>query len=185
MDFEQLLNAYAPRDEQEAADKAVMLDCMRRFEDVYLRTNLICHVTASAWIADERRERVLMIYHNIYDSWAWTGGHADGERDLLSVALREAREETGLLSVRPASERLLSIETLTVNPHHKRGVFVPAHLHLNGTFLLIADEADALRVKADENSGVRWFLPDEAVEACSEPWMRPVYRRLNERMRDF
>ena len=185
MDFEQLLNAYAPRDEQEAADKAVMLDCMRRFEDVYLRTNLICHVTASAWIADERRERVLMIYHNIYDSWAWTGGHADGERDLLSVALREAREETGLRHVRPASERLLSIETLTVNPHHKRGVFVPAHLHLNGTFLLIADEADALRVKADENSGVRWFLPDEAVEACSEPWMRPVYRRLNERMRDF
>lgn len=185
MDFEQLLLAYAPRDEQEAADKAVMLDCLHRYDDVYLRTNLLCHVTASAWIADERRERVLMIYHNIYDSWAWTGGHADGERDLLSVALREAREETGLLHVRPASDRLLSIETLTVNPHYKRGVFVPAHLHLNGTFLLLADDADALHVKADENSGVRWFLPDEAIDACSEPWMRPVYRRLNERMRVF
>ena len=185
MDFEQLLLAYAPCDEQEAADKAVMLDCLHRYDDVYLRTNRLCHVTASAWIADERRERVLMIYHNIYDSWAWTGGHADGERDLLSVALREAREETGLLHVRPASDRLLSIETLTVNPHYKRGVFVPAHLHLNGTFLLLADDADALHVKADENSGVRWFLPDEAIDACSEPWMRPVYRRLNERMRVF
>ena len=183
MYFETLLLAYAPRDEQEAADKAVMLDCLDRFEDVYLRSNLLCHVTASAWIANERRDRVLMIYHNIYDSWAWTGGHADGERDLLSVAIREAQEETGLLSVRPASERLLSIETLTVNPHYKRGRFVPAHLHLNGTFLLLADDAEPLRVKADENSAVRWFDPDAAIDVCSEPWMRPVYRRLNERMR--
>ena len=185
MDFLTLLSAYEPHDEQEAADKAVMLDCIDRFDDVYLRTNLLCHVTASAWIANERRDRVLMIYHNIYDSWAWTGGHADGERDLLSVAIREAKEETGLLGVRPASDRLLSIETLTVNPHRKRGRFVPAHLHLNGTFLLIADDTEPLRVKADENSAVRWFAPDEAIEACSEPWMRPVYRRLNERRQTF
>ncbi len=185
MDFLTLLSAYEPHDEQEAADKAVMLDCIDRFDDVYLRTNLLCHITASAWIANERRDRVLMIYHNIYDSWAWTGGHADGERDLLNVAIREAKEETGLNSVRPASDRLLSIETLTVNPHRKRGRFVPAHLHLNGTFLLIADDTEPLRVKADENSAVRWFAPDEAIEACSEPWMRPVYRRLNERMQTF
>ena len=185
MDFLTLLSAYEPHDEQEAADKAVMLDCIDRFDDVYLRTNLLCHVTASAWIANERRDRVLMIYHNIYDSWAWTGGHADGEHDLLRVALREAAEETGLSSVRPAADRLLSIETLTVNPHVKRGRFVPAHLHLNGTFLLIADDTEPLRVKADENSAVRWFAPDEAIEACSEPWMRPVYRRLNERMQTF
>ena len=185
MDFLTLLSAYEPHDEQEATDKAVMLDCIDRFDDVYFRTNLLCHITASAWIANERRDRVLMIYHNIYDSWAWTGGHADGERDLLSVAIREAKEETGLLGVRPASDRLLSIETLTVNPHFKRGRFVPAHLHLNGTFLLIADDTEPLRAKADENSAVRWFAPDEAIEACSEPWMRPVYRRLNERMQTF
>ena len=184
MDFYEALKRYCPQDEQETADKAVMLDCLERYADIYERSNLLCHVTASAWITNESRDRVLMIYHNIYDSWAWTGGHADGERDLLKVALREATEETGLLSVRPASDRLLSIETLTVNPHFKRGRFVPAHLHLNGTYLLIADDAESLRVKRDENSAVRWFLPHEAIEACSEPWMRPVYRRLNERMKD-
>lgn len=184
MDFYEALKQYVPRDEQERTDKAVMLDCLARYADVYERSNLLFHVTASAWITNESRDRVLMIYHNIYDSWAWTGGHADGERDLLKVALREAMEETGLLSVRPASDRLLSIETLTVNPHFKRGRFVPAHLHLNGTYLLIADDAEPLRVKRDENSAVRWFLPDEAIEACSEPWMRPVYRRLNERMKE-
>ena len=184
MDFYEALKQYVPRDEQEQTDKAVMLDCLARYADVYERSNLLFHVTASAWITNESRDRVLMIYHNIYDSWAWTGGHADSERDLLKVALREATEETGLLSVRPASDRLLSIETLTVNPHFKRGRFVPAHLHLNGTYLLIADDAESLRVKRDENSAVRWFLPHEAIEACSEPWMRPVYRRLNERMKD-
>ena len=185
MDFSDALKRYIPRDEQEAADRAVMLDCLARFPDVYARTNLLCHVTASAWITNAARDRVLMIYHNIYDSWAWTGGHADGEHDLLRVALREAAEETGLSSVRPASDRLLSIETLTVNPHIKRGVFVPAHLHLNGTYLLLADETEPLRVKTDENSAVAWFAPEDAIAACSEPWMRPVYRRLNARMKEF
>ena len=185
MDFQDALQQYIPLDTQEAADRAVMLDCLKRFPDVYERSNLLCHVTASAWITNDARDRVLMVYHNIYDSWAWTGGHADGEHDLLAVALREAAEETGLCSVRAASDRLLSIETLTVNPHVKRGVFVPAHLHLNGTYLLLADEREPLRVKADENSAVAWFTPEEAIAACSEPWMRPVYRRLNDRMKVF
>ena len=185
MEFIEALKFYIPRDAQEETDKAVMLDCLSRFPDVYERSNLLFHVTASAWITNESRDRVLMVYHNIYDSWAWTGGHADGDRDLLNVALKEAREETGLLSVRQASDRLLSIETLTVNPHRKRGKFVPAHLHLNGTYLLIADDAEPLRVKADENSAVAWFSPEEAIKACSEPWMRPVYQRLNDRMKSF
>lgn len=185
MEFFDALQLYIPHDAQEETDKAVMLGCLERYPDVYERSNLLFHVTASAWITNEARDRVLMIYHNIYDSWAWTGGHADGERDLLKVALREASEETGLLSVRPASDRLLSIETLTVNPHIKRGKFVPAHLHLNGTYLLIADDTEPLRVKADENSAVKWFDPEEAIQACSEPWMRPVYQKLNDRMRLF
>lgn len=185
MEFIEALKLYIPRDAQEETDKTVMLDCLERYPDIYERSNLLFHVTASAWITNKSRDRVLMVYHNIYDSWAWTGGHADGDRDLLNVALKEAREETGLLSVRPASERLLSIETLTVNPHRKRGKFVPAHLHLNGTYLLIADDAEPLRVKADENSAVAWFSPEEAIKACSEPWMRPVYQRLNDRMKSF
>ena len=62
-----------------------------------------------------------MIYHNIYRSWAWTGGHADGERDLLAVALREAREESGLETLRVLKDGIFSLETLTVDGHIKRG----------------------------------------------------------------
>ena len=180
-----MLTAYQPHSEQEAADRAVMLDALDRCPDLYLRSNLVLHLTASSWITNQKRDRVLMIYHNIYDSWAWTGGHADGERDLLAVAVREAKEETGLMSVRPLSTELFSVETLTVNPHRKRGVYVPAHLHLNVTFLLEADETEPLRHKPDENSAVAWFSLDEAVAACSEPWMRPVYQKLNEKLKRF
>ena len=124
----------------------------------------------------------LMIYHNIYNSWSWTGGHADGETDLLAVALREVAEETGLQTLRPVSRELFSVEILTVDGHEKRGWYVPSHLHLNCTYLIEADDTEPLRVKPDENSGVRWFAPREALAACTEPWMRDrIYQKLIEK----
>ena len=98
-----------------------------------------------------------MAYHNIYDSWSWLGGHADGERDLLSVALREVEEESGLTAVRPVREDLFSLEILTVDGHEKRGAYVPSHLHLNVTYLLEAEDGQSLRSKPDENQAVAWF----------------------------
>ena len=122
------------------------------------------------------------MWHNIFRSWAWCGGHADGESDLLAVALREAREETGLLA-RPAAEEIFSLETLPVPGHEKNGRYVPSHLHLNLTYHLIADEGAPLFVKPDENSGVRWFSKEEAISACSEPWMcERIYQKLNARL---
>ena len=113
------------------------------------------------------------------------GGHADGEQDLLSVALREAREESGVAHVRPVSEEIYSLEILPVTQHVKRGKFVSAHLHLNLTYLLEADAHDALRCKPDENSGVRWFQPDEVCAAVSEPPMRVIYQKLMDKLKTF
>jgi len=178
----QTINSYVPENEQERIDRLVMLSALGRGEKLLTRDNLVMHFTASAWIANLARTKVLMVYHNVYDSWAWTGGHADGEEDLCAVALREAREETGA-AVRLVRPEVYSLETLTVNPHMKRGRFVPAHLHLNLTYLLEADEAGKLTVKPDENRAVAWFALPDAVTACSEPWMRPVYEKLNARLR--
>lgn len=175
--------AYRPCCEQETRDKAVILDFLAKNDDAFLRTNLIAHMTASAWVVDGEREHVLMVYHNIYDSWSWTGGHADGERDLLSVALREVREETGVQHVRPVTEDIFSLEVLTVDGHEKRGEYVPSHLHLNITYLLEADRRDTLHICASENSGVRWFTPEDALKASSEPWfVERIYKKLNAKL---
>ena len=174
---------YAPYNEQEARDKAVILDFMDRQDDAFLRSNLIAHMTASAWVDNAARDKVLMVYHKLYDSWSWTGGHADGEEDLLAVALREVREETGVHRVRPVSEEIYSLEILTVDGHEKRGEYVPSHLHLNVTYLLEADEHDALQICEAENSGVRWFTLGGALKASTEPWfVERIYRKLNEKL---
>ena len=95
------IKAYRPCCEQERRDKQLILDFVEKNDDAFLRTNLIAHMTASAWVVNPPRTKVLMVYHKSYDSWSWTGGHADGERDLLPVALREVREETGLTIENP------------------------------------------------------------------------------------
>lgn len=180
----QKIREYKPFNEQEERDREVLLRLLSGGEDVYSRENLTAHMTASAWVVNENRDKVLMVYHNIYHSWSWLGGHADGERDLLAVALREVGEESGVIHVRPLSEEIFSLEILTVDGHEKRGKYVPSHLHLNLTYLLEAREGDALSMKADENSGVAWFGLEEAVKASTEPWFKErVYGKLNEKLR--
>ena len=183
MNLLQQLKHYQPYNEQEKNDKVVMLELLEKETDIFSRENKMAHVTASAWVVNKKHTKVLMIYHNIYNSWAWTGGHADGEMDLLAVAMKEAKEETGVETIVPVTEEIFSIEILTVDGHVKRGSYVPSHLHLNVTYLLEADEAEALRVKPDENSGVKWFSLEEALEKSTEPWMvEYVYKKLNKKL---
>ena len=174
------IKKYRPCNAQEQRDQAVILDFLEKNGDAFLRSNLLAHMTASAWIVNPERTKTLMVYHNIYDSWSWTGGHADGETDLLSVALREAREETGIEHVRPLSPEIFSLEVLTVDGHEKRGEYVPSHLHMNVTYLLEAEESDTLHICREENSGVAWFTLEEALKASTEPWfVERIYKKLN------
>lgn len=183
MSFIQDLVRYRPYNAQEARDKEVMLALLETQPDIYTRQNPVAHMTASSWLLNQTHDKVLMIYHNIYHAWSWTGGHADGERDLLAVAKREAREETGVAELQAVMEDIFSIEILTVDGHEKRGVYVPSHLHLNVTYLLEAEETAPLRVKPDENSGVKWFSLAEALDVCTEPWMiARIYKKLNEKL---
>ena len=93
---------------------------MEQADHILTRDNRNAHITVSAWIMDRDRKKVLMAYHNLYQSWAWLGGHADGDADLKAVALKEIREESGLESVRFVTEDIFSLEILTVDGHEKR-----------------------------------------------------------------
>ena len=167
---------YPPFNEQEEKDKALILGWIRDNENAFSRKNTVAHITASAWVVNKDRSKVLMVYHNIYNSWSWLGGHADGETDLLSVAIREVKEEAGISNVRPVSEEIFSLESLTVDGHVKKGNYVSSHLHLNITYLLEADSEEQVSVKADENSGVAWFSPEDAFgENLNGPWFVETY----------
>ena len=184
MNLREQIRQYTAYNEQEEKDQQMMLDFLDNGTDVFLRSNWTAHFTASSWVLNQEHTKVLMIYHNIYHSWSWTGGHADGEEDLLSVAVREVQEETGVKEIRVVNPDIFSLEVLCVEGHEKRGSYVPCHLHFNVTYLLEADEEDVLRVKPDENSGVRWFGFQEALEACTEPWMKErIYQKLNDKLK--
>ena len=181
-DIRRAIRDYVPRCGQEEKDRVFILDFLARNPDAFLRENPVAHMTASAWVVNPARDKVLMVYHRIYDSWSWTGGHADGDEDLAAVALREVKEETGVKSARLVSDDILSLEVLTVDGHEKRGEYVSSHLHLNVTYLVEADESDALTVCEEENSGVRWFTPEEALRASTEPWfVERIYKKLVDR----
>lgn len=179
MELVDALNRFRPCNEQEETDKNQILSLLSGGQDLYTRDNTVAHLTASSWVVSPDRKQVLLIYHNLYRSWAWMGGHADGDRDLCRVALRETREESGLQDLTLVSPDIFSLESLTVDGHEKRGKFVSSHLHLNVTYLLEADPRQPVRVKPDENSGVAWFPVEEVAGKVSEPWMmQRIYSKL-------
>jgi len=178
------IEKFIPYNEQEQVDKKIMLDYIRDFNDTLTRQNEYGHFTSSAFVLNKERTKMLMIYHKIYNSWAWVGGHSDGDSDLLYVAMKEAKEETGIKNVAPISNNIYSLEIINVNGHEKRGKYVGSHVHLNVTYLLETDENEEIHIKEDENSGVKWVPIDEVLNVTSEIWVRDrVYTKIIEKMK--
>lgn len=176
------IQKYTPVNQQEEQDQKLFLKYMENCSDYLDRENQIAHFTASIWTINPERTKTLMVYHNIYDSWSWIGGHADGMEDLRSVAMRELQEETDVRDAALLGGDIFSLESLTVNGHVRRGLYVPSHLHLNVTYLAEAREQEALIVNADENQAVKWWSFEDALRVPNEPWMiTHVYKKLVEK----
>lgn len=185
MNLIEQIERYQPYNEQEEKDKQTILKYINTFDDVLTRKNEFGHFTASSWVLNKERTKVLMIYHNIYKSWAWTGGHADGDTDLLNTAIRELKEETGVKNVKVLDDDIFSLEIVCVNGHMKRGEYVSSHVHLNLTFLLEVDENETLKMKEDENSGVKWINIEDVEKVSNEKWIKEnIYRKLNEKLKN-
>ena len=102
----------------------------------------------------------------------------------MPAGISDICRKTGIFNVRPVSDEIFSLESLTVDGHVKKGKYVSSHLHLNVTYLLEADSEEKVSIKEDENSGVAWFSPEDALKKSTELWfVEHVYGKLVEKTR--
>ncbi|MEX2206239.1 MAG: NUDIX hydrolase [Myxococcota bacterium] len=162
-------------------DERVRVDHVRQFvranPDCFLRSCVDGHMTGSAWILSHDHERFLLTHHRKLDRWLQLGGHADGDADLAEVALREAREESGLDAFSLASPHGEALP-LDVDVHliPARGD-EPAHLHHDLRYLLVAGRDQELRV-SNESLDLRWFARARADELLADESLRRMARKV-------
>jgi ADP-ribose pyrophosphatase YjhB (NUDIX family) len=178
MDWKIAINQYNPSNRQEQKDKEIIIGCINRFDNILSRDNQVIHITSSGFVINAAKDKVLMIHHNIFNSWSLTGGHADGDEDLLGVAVREVKEETGVMNIKPLKSEIASLDLLAVHNHTRKGEYVASHLHASIVYILEADERDELIVKEDENSAVKWIPLDEINLYSNEPHMKYIYEKI-------
>jgi len=180
------INKYNPISDIEKADKELILDLYNTFGNKLLsRDNKIAHITVSAWITNKSLDKVLMNYHNIFRNWGWLGGHADMMDNLLDVAKKEIYEESGLKNIKLLSNHIISLEALPVISHIKNGKVISSHIHLNVTYLFMANENDKLVINKNEGSGLKWVKIDDAPKITNEEQMKPIYVKLNKRIEEY
>ncbi len=154
-----LLAAHRPFDAVERRSLEAVTDFVTRHRDCFERTLSAGHVTASAWIVNASRSRVLLTEHRKLDKWLQLGGHCDGDTDPLASALREAREESGLSSLKLCSPAIFDVDVHRIPARAAEA----GHLHYDLRFLLEADEASPLRISS-ESKDLAWVALDNVAD---------------------
>lgn len=182
MTLEEQIKNYQPFNEQEEVDKEYFLKFINIFDDVLTRKNIFGHFSSSAFVVNEDKNKMVVVYHIISDGWMYPGGHADGEEDLLSVAVREVEEETGL-KAKVLDNNIYAIQADPVQPHIKNGKFVPAHIHFDVIYLLEANDKEPLMYREDESKGVKWIDFKDVTDDSIVPFVRPIHKKLIKKLR--
>lgn len=157
------LRDYQPYDQHERDMYETLVRFVETESECFDRGLQIGHITGSAWIIDHSRTRALLTHHFKLDRWLQLGGHADGDTDILRVAMREAYEESGIENISPLSEGIFDVD---VHPIPARGM-EPRHLHYDVRFLLEAD-ANAPLVISSESKDLAWISLTDIAQITTE-----------------
>lgn len=155
----QLLNQHKTRFMDEQAFIARARHFIETHEDIFYRELWPAHVTGSAWVVNPTREKVLLLHHRKLNQWFQPGGHADGDHDIVRVALKETSEETGLdmSAIKLVSPAIFDVDIHSIPP--MKGM--PRHEHIDIRFLVEID--DRIPVPGnDESHDILWAALNHA-----------------------
>jgi 8-oxo-dGTP pyrophosphatase MutT (NUDIX family) len=163
-----LVERYQPIDASDVTQKQRMLDFIQHYPKCTERSLEIGHITGSAWILDHTSTQTLLTHHRKLNCWLQLGGHADGEFDILNVALREAHEESGLVSITPLSHEIFDLDIHQIPERRTTaGAIEPAHLHYDIRFLFQVIKDEVLTV-SDESHALAWVALEKLEEYSRE-----------------
>ena len=171
----ELLTAHA-RTSLEVHEAAMVAETLRFIETepkCLCRTCVPGHLTGSAWIVDSTRSRTLLTHHLKLEKWLQLGGHADGDGDLLAVALREGREESGLTTLRPVTGTIFDVDRHWIPARKTES----AHWHFDVRFMIEAVEGEPLVRAANESKELAWLDVARVIELNPEESMARMVRK--------
>jgi 8-oxo-dGTP pyrophosphatase MutT (NUDIX family) len=163
----------------EAQVAARFIEFLSANPDAFDRSLQTGHVTGSAWLVDASGLRVLLTHHKKLNKWIQLGGHADGDGDVLRVAMREAHEESGLRSIQPVSTQIFDIDVHRIPARP----IEPEHLHWDVRYALRSTGTEPPSL-SDESHDLRWveianlnrITQEKSMLRMAEKWMtRPDY----------
>jgi len=161
--LKQLLKIYIQKNPYEV-NAIKMLNFFDNHDGCFEKDNLPGHFTGSAWVISPDKNKILMTHHKKLNMWLQLGGHADGEKDLKSVALKEAKEESGFNNFSILSEEIFDLDIHKIEPMNEE----PEHLHYDVRFLLEADPNEQNIIISEESHDVKWIHLDDVLEYNSE-----------------
>jgi len=154
------MESYVPFNDLEAKHKNNILKFLHEDDNNFERSNVKGHITGSAWLLNEDKTKVLLNHHRKLDKWMNFGGHADGDADILSVAIREAQEESGIENILSIADCIFDIDVHVIPANATKGE--PEHLHYDIRYLLWTPDQDY--VLSHESINLKWVDMKEALQ---------------------
>ncbi len=166
------LHSYQTQFSEEKGFVVRFLELLKS-KDAFERTHLPGHITGSTWIINKDKDQVLLVHHAKLNKWVQSGGHTDGDENVLQVALREAEEETGLKNFKIVPT-IFDIDIHTI-PARKD---FPEHQHYDIRYLVEADMSEPI-VVSEESHDVKWIPLNKLEDFTLERSVLRMKEKLN------